>query len=231
MRDDREMPLVEHLEELRRRLIISLCVFAACTAALWGASGTILTWLAEPAGGLVFLAPTEAFFTRLKVAMFGGFLLALPVVLYQAWAFTACAMGEGLRRTVTVLLPLSYLMFMGGAALSLFVVVPAALRFLTACGTGNVRPMLAVGSYVEFAAGLSLAFGVVFQLPLVLTALHRAGLVTKAMLADRRPYVYFGAFVAAAVLTPGPDVFSQLALALPALVLFELSLLAMRRAT
>jgi sec-independent protein translocase protein TatC len=230
MLEDREMPLVEHLEELRSRLIVSLCAWALGTAALWGCSGWILTWLARPAGGLVFLAPTEAFFTRLKVAMFGGFLAALPLVLYEAWAFTACAMGLELRRVVRVLLPLSYLLFMAGAALSLFVVVPAAMRFLTACGTENVRPFMAVGPYVEFAAGLSMAFGAVFQLPLVLVGLNRAGLVSRETLSDKRPYVYVGAFIAAGVLTPGPDVFSQLALAFPTLALFELSLLAMRRA-
>jgi len=226
---DREMTLEEHLTELRRRLIVGLAVFSLCTAALWGSSGRILSWLAEPAGGLVFLAPAEAFFTRLKVAMFGGLLLALPVILYELWAFTACAMGAGLRRAVLVLLPASYLLFMGGAALALFVVVPAALRFLTACGTGNVRPMLAVGAYVDFAAGLAVAFGAMFQLPLALTALNQAGLASRESLAGKRPYVYVAAFLFSGLLTPGPDVFSQLALALPTLALFELSLFGMRR--
>ena len=222
------MTFVEHLEELRRRLIVSLHAVFLAAGILWGWSGAILTWLARPAGSLVFLAPTEAFFIRLKVAFLAGLFLSLPVILYQTWAFTACAMGEGTRRIVRLILPVSYLLFLAGSALCLFVVVPAAVRFLAACGTENVRPMLAVGAYVDFVSAMTLAFGAVFQIPLILIFLQRFGLVSTAELADKRPYIYVSIFTAAAFLTPGPDVFSQLALAFPMCLLFELSLLVMR---
>lgn len=226
--EDREMPLTEHLEELRGRLIVCLLASAGGAAAVWAWSGELLSWLARPVGGLIFLAPTEAFFTRLKVSLLGGTLLALPVHLYQAWAFVARALGEDLRRTVSRLLPASYLLFVGGAALALFGVVPAAVRFLMAYGSEAVRPQLAVEPYVEFVAALALAFGLVFQIPLVLVFLERAGVASRAGLAAKRRYVYFLGFVGAAALTPGPDVISQLALAVPVALLFELSLLFMR---
>lgn len=226
--DDPEVPLVEHLEELRQRLIWSLASVALGTAAVWSRAGEVLSLLARPVGGLIFTAPTEAFFTRLKVAMFGGLLLALPVVLYQAWAFVARALGRGLRRAVSRILPVSYVLFLAGAALSIRVVVPAAMRFLISYGGDGVAPMLAVGAYMDFVVSLSLAFGVVFQVPLALVLLNRAGVIERATLAAGRRYAWLGAFVAAAMLTPGPDVISQVALGVPLLLLFELSLLFMR---
>jgi sec-independent protein translocase protein TatC len=225
--EDRAMPLTDHLEELRRRLIVSLIVLGLGTALVWNWSGQLMSWLAQPAGGLVFLAPTEAFFTRLKVSLFGGLLVSLPILLHQAWAFTARAVTDRLRRSVLLALPVSYFLFLAGVALSVFVVVPAALKFLIAYGSSDVRPMLTVGTYVDFVTSLSVAFGVVFQLPLVLLLLNRAGLITRGQLAAKRRYVYLGSFIAAAMLTPGPDMVSQVALAVPMILLFELSLLAM----
>ncbi|MBI5597645.1 MAG: twin-arginine translocase subunit TatC [Elusimicrobia bacterium] len=227
--EDKEMTLVEHLDELRTRLIRALLAVAVGTAAAWSWSGEFLSWLARPAGGLVFLAPTEAFFTRFKVAMLGGFLLALPVVLHQVWAFTARALGEKVRRSISLILPLSYVLFLLGVALAVVLVVPNAMRFLVAYGSAEVRPLLSVAAYMEFVTTLALAFGLVFQLPLVLLLLERLGIVTKERLAAKRRAVYFAGFVSAAMLTPGPDVISQVALAVPIVVLFELSLLAMRR--
>lgn len=226
--EDREMTLVEHLEELRTRLIYALVATAAGTGVAWSWTGEALTWLARPVGGLVFLAPTEAFFTRFKLALFAGFLLALPVVVFQVWAFTARALGERVRRNIGFLIPASYVLFLSGVFLAVFVVVPAATRFLLAYGTENVTPLLSAAEYVSFVGSLAVAFGAVFQLPLVLLLLEKIGVVTRAGLAHQRRVVYFAGFVAAAMLTPGPDIISQLALAVPIAVLFELSLLVMR---
>lgn len=229
MLDDAPMPLTAHLGELRTRLIVSLAILAIATIAVFGRAGAILDWLAEPAGGLVFVAPTEAFYTRLRVSFWAGFVLALPLLLHQIWLFVARALEPAWRDALKRVLPLSYLLFLLGAALALFVVAPAALRFLLSYGSDGVRPMLSLGSYLDFVGGLALAFGGVFQLPLVLYALGAAGIVDRARLAGSRRVAYFLCFLGAAVLTPGPDVVSQLALAVPAAVLFELTLLALPR--
>lgn len=226
--EDREMTLVEHLEELRTRLIYALVSVAAGTGVAWSWTGEALTWLARPVGKLVFLSPTEAFFTRFKLALFAGFMLALPVVVYQAWAFTARALGERVRRSISFLIPTSYLLFVAGVLLAVYVVVPTAVKFLLAYGTENVTPLLSAAEYVGFVGSLAVAFGAVFQLPLVLLLLERLGVVHREALSRQRRVVYFLGFVAAAMMTPGPDVISQLALAVPIAVLFELSLLAMR---
>lgn len=224
---DPPMPLLDHLAELRRRLIVSLLILGLGAAAVFRFSGDLLSWLARPAGGLVFVAPAEAFYTRLQVALFGGFLLTLPFLLHQAWLFVARALDGRWRRVAMLLAPLSYLLFIAGAALAVFLVVPAALRFLLSYGSEGVRPLLSLSAYLEFVTGLSLAFGIVFQLPLALFALNRAGVVERGRLRGLRGPIYVACFAAAALLTPGPDVVTQLLLGLPAVLLFELSLLAM----
>lgn len=225
--DDPRQPLVEHLTELRRRLIVSLLILAAGTVAAWTWSGELLSWLVRPAAPLYFSAPTDAFYTRLKAAVFGGFLLTLPLLLHQAWLFVARALPAEGRRLTARLLPASYVLFLGGAALAVLVVVPAAMRFLVAFGSDEIRPWLSLSSYLEFVTSLALAFGAAFQLPVLLVGLNRLGVVSRAGMSERRRYVYLGAVTAAALMTPGPDVISQLALFLPTVVLFELTLLAL----
>lgn len=225
--DDPPMPFVDHLIELRRRLIASVAILAAGTVLMFRFSGPLLSWLARPAGQLVFIAPTEAFYTRLKVALYGGFILAFPLLVHQAWLFGARALDRRLRRMLLAMVPFSYLLFLLGVAICLYGVVPAAMKFLLSYGSEQVRPMMSLSAYLEFVTGLSLAFGAVFQMPLVLYALNRMGIVGRRRLAEFRRHVYLLCFVAAAFLTPGPDVFSQVCLALPAVLLFEASLLAM----
>jgi sec-independent protein translocase protein TatC len=223
--EDPPQPLVEHLIELRKRLIASLSILALGTALCYRWSGELLAWLARPAGILYFNAPTDAFYIRLKAAALGGLALTLPLLIHQAWLFVARAAPPLSRRALARLLPLSYGLFLLGAGLALFVVVPAAMRFLLSYSTDDIRPLLTLSAYLEFVASLSLAFGVVFQIPVILFGLNRLGLVSRAVLAQRRRYVYLLSVAAAAFLTPGPDMFSQVALAVPAVLLFELALL------
>jgi len=129
---------------------------------------------------------------------------------------------------VLVILPVSYFLFLSGVSLAVFFVIPNAVRFLMAYGSDQVQPLFAVGAYLEFVTMLALAFGLVFQIPLVLLFLHRAGIVSYEMLASKRRYIYFAGVVMAALLTPGPDVISQIALAIPTVFLFEVTLMIMR---
>ena len=227
LNNDVEMSITDHLEELRGRLLKTIIAVAFGTIAVWGWSAEMLAFLAKPVGALVFVAPTEAFFTRMKVAFFGGVMLALPIVLHQIWAFTSCAMSPEFRRSAAFIVPFSYLFFLGGAALSIFVVTPSAIVFLIGYGSTAVAPMLTVGHYIEFVTSLALAFGLVFQLPIALMFFHRAGLITRDSLIAKRRYIYFASFVTAAFLTP-PDIISQISLGFPIILLFEASLFAMR---
>lgn len=226
LRDPPE-PLIAHLAELRKRLIASLVFLAAGSAVAYRFSEEILACLARPVGQLVFVAPTEAFGARLRISLWGGLVLALPLMLHQTWLFVERAVDSRWRRIVLRLLPLSYLLFLAGAALGLWGVVPLAMRFLLSFGTDSVKPLLTLGAYAEFVTGICLAFGAVFQLPLVLYALNRAGAVSRRTLARWRGPAYLLCAVGGALLTPGPDVSAQVLLMVPAALLFELSLLAM----
>ncbi|MBI5882952.1 MAG: twin-arginine translocase subunit TatC [Elusimicrobia bacterium] len=223
--EDPPVPLTEHLAELRRRLIVSLVSIAAGTAVLFHWSGGLLELVAKPAGRLYFTGPTDAFMTRVKLSLFGGLILALPVVLFQVWGFVARALDQSWRGPLRLMAAASYFLFLGGVGLAYFVVLPAAMRFLLACGSQSVQPLMAVDSYVGFAAALCIAFGAVFQLPLALIVLNKAGIVSREFLKSKRSYAYVLAFLVAAFLTPGPDVFSQVALAIPTLILYEITLL------
>jgi sec-independent protein translocase protein TatC len=226
--EDPAEPLASHIIELRSRLIWSLLFWAAGTALCYGSSGRLLGWLARGAGGVVFTLPAEAFLVRLKAAAFLGFLAALPLILHQAWLFVARALSPALRRLSVALAAASYLLFALGAALALFAVVPAAMRFLLAFGSEDIRPLMTLSGYLGFAASLALAFGGVFQIPVVLVVFNRLGLVSRRALRERWRYVYLGAVVFSALLTPGPDMVSQLALAAPCLLIFELTMLVLR---
>jgi sec-independent protein translocase protein TatC len=224
--DDRPMTIIEHLEELRRRLLIS---FAAL--GLGGALGLlfvdqVLDYLIRLMGvdRVVFFAPAEALFIRLKIALFIGVFLAAPVVLYQLWAFIAVGLTRTERRTVLFLLPPSLALFLLGAAFGLFVILPVGLKVLLSYQTATLQPLLAIGPTLSFVIAFVLAFGFVFQVPIIVLFLARLGVVTPAGLAASRRYALFIIVIVAAVLTPGTDVVSQALMAVPTYLLYEISI-------
>lgn len=215
------MTIVEHLEELRRRLLIAVAAFVVAMVAAFLFVEPILAILIRPVGRVVFLAPTEAFFVRLKVAALAGVFLSLPVVLYQLWRFVGVGLTPTERRHTLALLPFSLLLFVGGAAFAFFVILPLGVRFLLGYQTAQLTPMISIGAYTSFATAFVLAFGVVFQLPLVVLFLARLGIVTPASLAAGRKYALLGIVILSAVLTPGGDVVSQSLMAIPTYLLYE----------
>lgn len=218
------MTIIEHLEELRRRLLFAVLAFAAGIAVSFLFVEPILALLIRPIGRVVFLAPTEAFFVRLKVAALAGAFLSLPVVLYQVWRFIGVGLTSTERRYALSLLPFSLLLFAGGAAFAFFAILPVGVKFLLGYQTEQLTPMISVGAYLSFATAFVLAFGLVFQLPLVILFLARLGIVTPASLAAGRKYALLGIVILSAVLTPGGDVVSQSLMALPTYLLYELSI-------
>ncbi|MHB2025822.1 MAG: twin-arginine translocase subunit TatC [Elusimicrobiota bacterium] len=223
---DKAMPFSAHLDELRRRLIKSLVILGAGALVVFHFSGPILDFLAKPAGRLVFISPLEAFHARVEIALAGSLILTMPLLLRQAWLFTAPALSVEWRKIVLRLIPLSYFLFLTGTALGLFVVLPTTVKFLLAFGTGKVRPLMTLGAYLGFAVKMVMAFGTIFQMPLVFYGLNRAGIIKRDGLSSHRKAVYFLCFVAGAFLSP--DVFAQLCVAVPSILLFEITLLAMR---
>lgn len=221
------MPLFEHLEELRRRIINILIILGVGTAVAWAFSQQVLVRLAEPVGRLYFAEPMEAFDTRIEVALYLGAALTLPLLLYQVWAFVGRAVSRKARSLALRCLPAAYFLFLAGASLSFFVVVPPATRFFLTFGSANVTPLITLSGYLDFVLRMMVSFGAAFQLPLVMFGLNRLGIISRGQLAQwRRPF-YFVSFIVGALFT-SPEVFTQCCLAIPLIILFEVSLLVMR---
>jgi len=222
---DKKMSLVGHLEELRRRAIICILTVVACSLFSYFYSDKILAILKRPfPHSLVFIAPMEPFVITLKIAVFGGIVLALPMLLLQAWQFTSSGLKEKEKKYLLVYVPFSLLLFLGGASFAYFLVIPIGLRFLLSFGSGFLQPMISISKYLSFIILMILAFGIVFELPLVSLFLVRIGIISPQFLARNRKVAIIAIFVLAAILTPSIDAFTQILMAVPLIILYEASI-------
>jgi sec-independent protein translocase protein TatC len=176
---------------------------------------------------LVFISPTEAFFVNLKISFFTALSASVPVILYQAWAFVAPGLLSGEKKQGLRLIVSSTLFFIIGASFCFFIVLPLGLKFLIGYGGDLLTPMLSIGAFIGFCIKLMFVFGLVFQLPLIVIFLHSLDLVTIEQLKNFRGYLIVSSFVISAVITP-PDIFTQVLLALPLMILYETSLIFIR---
>jgi len=222
---ERKMSLIGHLEELRRRVIICILAVLACSLFSYFYSDKILAILKRPfPHSLVFITPQEPFIITLKIALFAGIVFALPMLLFQAWQFISSGLKEKEKRYLLVYAPFSLLLFLTGASLAYFLVIPIGLRFLLGFGGSSLEPMISISKYLSFITIMMLAFGIVFELPLVLLFLVKIGIVSPQFLAKKRKVVIIAIFILAAILTPSVDAFTQLLLAVPLIILYEVSI-------
>jgi sec-independent protein translocase protein TatC len=230
---DDKMPFMEHLGELRVRIMRALIgVLIGALIPLYF-SQRIVDWLAQPVTRLghelVFTAPAEAFWVQMKVGLVCGLFLSAPVVLWQVWAFVSPGLHAHEKKYAVPFVLVGSLMFLAGGAFALFVVVPYALTFLLGYARpGVLKPMITIQNHVDFFLKFTLAFGVIFELPLAMTLLARMGAVTSRTLARHRKYAVLGSFVVAAILTPTPDAFNQTLMAGPLILLYEAGIVAAR---
>jgi sec-independent protein translocase protein TatC len=218
------MSLVDHLQELRNRLIKAALAVAVGASASYLYAAEMVSLLTAPAGKLYYMNPAEAFFAYIKVSVVAGFLLALPVVLYQAWAFTVPALANKERRASLFLVPSSVVLFFAGIGSSYFFVLPAGIKFFMGYASDVLQPMFSLGQYLSFVISFVLPFGFIFELPLFILVLAQFGIISSRFLIRKRKIVLLLAFVIGGVVSPTPDVVSQTMMALPLLVLYEISL-------
>lgn len=236
--DETQAPLMDHLIELRTRLVRCLIAFVVAFFICLYFSNEIFGFLVRPLEGafppgqgrLIYTKLYEAFFVELKVAMFGGFCLSFPIIANQLWAFVAPGLYAREKRAFLPFLLATPILFISGAALAYFVVMPTAFRwfigFEGVTGGVKVDALPAAGEYLALVMQFILAFGMSFLLPVLLLLLNRAGIFTRAQLASARRYVIVGVVTLAAIVTP-PDPGSQIILAIPLYLLFEGALVIM----
>ncbi|MBP1778235.1 MAG: putative Sec-independent protein translocase protein TatC [candidate division NC10 bacterium] len=251
MSDEGRMPFLAHLEELRKRLIVSFSVIGVAfilafnvreycirllqwpltTDIVMGRKFPFIAFHDKPAiAKLTALGPAETLWTHFKVAFIVGAMLALPVILYEIWKFIEPGLLPKEKRFALPFVILSTISFFIGVAFCFLIVLPMAMQFLLTFDP-SIQQMPRFGEYVDFTLKFLLAFGVIFELPLAITIAARLGMVTPQFLSRNRKYAILINFLVAAVLTPTPDVFNQALMALPMCVLYEVGILAARLVT
>jgi sec-independent protein translocase protein TatC len=222
------MNVWDHLGEIRRRLLICIYVLLAGTVAGAFLVNPVINWIAKPVKMLVFIHPTEAFAAQVKIAVGISFLAGLPVFLYQAWAFIGAGLKEQEKGYLRWVVPVSYLLFLAGASFGIFLVFPKAVAFLMTLNSERLTPMLSVEPYLNFFMMIGLAFGLLFELPIVMHFLAKVGILRPQFMEGNRRMCYLLIFVLATIFNPVPEVFTQLLLACSAIALFETSILLVR---
>jgi len=230
--EDVKLPLTAHLEELRSRLIRSLVALAGAFVVTYQFVEPLMRWLTEPVKRLdvgqvqiIGTGLTEAFFTKLKVAFIAAIFLASPAILYQIWKFVAPGLYDNEKRYVKPFVFFGTLFFVSGAYFCYRFVFPTAFGFfIREYSSVSIEPFLRVSEYLSFVSRMLLAFGVVFELPVFTFFLARTGIVDHRMMIGAWRYALVGIFIVAAVLTPGPDVASQMLMATPLVVLYSASI-------
>ena len=246
--ENEKMPLTEHLGDLRKRIVISLVALFVTFAIAFNYSEEIFRFIMFPLRynldfsvknmyvhfvqqdklqntKLVFLAPAEAFWMNLKVAFVAGLMLSLPVIFLQLWKFISPGLLPKEKKYVFPFILSATTLFLFGAAFCFFIVLPFAMGFLLTYKVGDfLMPMLSVGQYVDFCLKFILAFGAIFELPILIVFLVKMGIVTPRTLARNRKYAILIAFIVAAILTPTPDAFNQTLMAVPIILLYEIGI-------
>jgi sec-independent protein translocase protein TatC len=229
---EEKRPFLEHLEELRQRLIRCLIVVGAAFVVCWYFSKDLFQFLSTPlfktlpkGSSMIFTSPAEAFIVYMKLAFYCALFFSSPYILYQAWMFIAPALYAHEKRYVLPFMIIAIGLFVTGMAFAYFVVFPLGFKFLMSLSTEFIKPMVRIQDYLSFTMTLLLAFGAVFELPVFVFFLAKMGIITHKTLSRNRRFAILIIFIVAGVLTPGPDVFSQLSMAGPLLILYEISII------
>lgn len=229
--EDENLPLMDHIKALRKVLIIAAYAVALGTVIGWFVSDLTFAYLARPVTQLqnirfITTTPMEPMLVKIKVSIIVGIALALPVLMWQIWGFVLPALKQNERKSLYFIVPSSVLFFLAGVAFCFYLVLPMGIKFLLFAGGGAVQstPFVTKTSYISFLLTFLLTFGLVFQIPIVLLILIRIGLLSPKTLVRKRRWAILVIVILAAVVSPTPDLFTQLLMAGPMYLLYEMSI-------
>ena len=226
---DTKIPFTEHLVELRNRLVIVASTVAVLSAIGFIARGHLIRFLESPLpetfNKMVFISPTEGFFVAMKVSIFSGIVFSFPVILYHVWAFVAPGLKEKERKYTIPLVFLGTVFFLFGVFFAYYAILPIGLKFLLFFGAEYWTPNITIANYLSFCLKLMLAFGAVFEMPLLIAFACKVELIKTSQLIYYRKYAFLSFFVLGAMLTP-PDVITQVFMAMPLIILYEVGIYA-----
>lgn len=230
--EGRRFTFAEHLEELRRRLGVSLAALLIAVGICFTQVEQIIQWLQRPAGALlprfVFFSPTEPLLAYIKVSVLAGLVVAMPVILWQVWAFIRTGLTPAERAYGTAFVFWGSGLFLLGVSFAYYLLLPASLHVLLGIGRGYLEPMISIDQYLSFVTTLALWCGVVFELPIILWLLARVGIVTPEWLRQQRAYAVLVLVIVAAIVTPTTDPVNLLLMAVPMVGLYEVSIVVAR---
>ena len=223
MQEASSMSVVDHLSELRTRLVIAIVAIIVGTLGAYYYVEDILQILVAPAGKLYYTNPTEAFFTYMKISLVAGCIVSSPVWFYQIWAFIVPALSKGEKKVTFMVVPTAVVLFVVGVLFSYYLVLPMAIQFFIGFGTDELQPLFSIGQYIDFVIAFILPFGITFELPLILIALGVLGILSSDRLREYRKMFILLAFIIGAAISPTPDMLSQTMIAGPMILLYEIS--------
>ena len=223
MQEASSMSVVDHLSELRTRLVIAIVAIIIGTLGGYYYVEDILQILVAPAGKLYYTKPTEAFFTYMKISLVAGCIVSSPVWFYQIWAFIVPALSKGEKKVTFMVVPTAVVLFVVGVLFSYYLVLPMAIQFFIGFGTDELQPLFSIGQYIDFVIAFILPFGITFELPLILIALGVLGILSSDRLREYRKMFILLAFIIGAAISPTPDMLSQTMIAGPMILLYEIS--------
>lgn len=227
MTEEQRQTIIEHLEELRRSLVISVAAIIIAAVGSFYFSEQILSIIISPLNSLneslIVTGVTEAFFVKLKLSFLAGFIIAFPVVVWSVWRFVKPALYPNERKYIYWLFPIAIILFTVGILFAYFGILRLVLNFFIIIAGNNLETMFKVDQYVSFVMAFTIPFGLVFELPVVVFFLSKLGIINHKMLARNRKYALLVIVILAAALTPGPDPVSQMFMAIPTYLLYEIS--------
>lgn len=225
---EKDLSLIEHLEELRRRIIYIIIFFVVSSLFSYLFSEKLLKFLIYPIKKyqetLIFTRPIEAFTSILKICIFSGIIISLPFTLFQIYLFLSPGLTEKERKMVKTLFIFFPFLFLTGMAFSFFIIIPFGIKILFSFGKGIIKPLISITSYLQFLFILLISMGLIFNLPVFLSSLASLGIISSKFLKDKRKFAIVGAFILSAIITPTTDIFTQIFVAIPLIFLYEISI-------